>query len=296
VKSSVFASITLLATTTGAFAQFTLGSDSFELADHPTGDRLTIGTTGIPFYARNATGANLSVSIVNDAVFGSNVLRQVDTTTSAAGNGVIGVLPFPIVLANINDFITLSFKFRYLNVASATPNSVGFRFGIWGDGGTPVTADGQGSVSDNDQGYYATIGVGSAAAPGTGNLFFNEGGGTAPIGGGTDRGAITGSGGGVAINDQLVHTALFTLRRTGATTLDLSLSYDGGAAFTGTSSGAGIRTTFNEIAFNDGFVASPVQFAVDDVVVTSNVPEPATGLMCAFGFTALAVSRRRGLR
>ncbi len=296
VKTVLLVSAAILSATSGAFAQVTLATDSFEVADHPTGDRLTIGTSGIPFYSRNATGANVGLSIVNDAVFGSKALQLIDTTTANAGNQLIGVLPLPIVLANVNDFITLSFKFRFLNVGTASPNSTGFRFGIWGDAGTVVTGDNQAAASDNDPGYYAVTGVGTGGAPGAGAFFYNENGGTAPIGGGLDRAAVTASGAGVAITDNLVHTAVFTLRRTGATTVGLTLAYDGGTAFTGTSSGAGIHTTFSEIAFNDGFVASPVQFAIDDVAVTTNVPEPATGLMCAFGFTALAASRRRARR
>ncbi len=293
VKSVLLASAAVLIASNGAFAQVTLASDGFELADHPTGDRLTIGTTGIPFYTRNATSANLSLAIVNDSTFGSNVLQQIDNTGNGS-NQIIGVLPLPIVLANVNDFITLSFKFRFLNMATVTQNAAGFRFGIWGDAGTVVTADNQPTISDNDQGYYVQTGVGTAT-PGSNNLFYNEASGMTPIGGGTDRAIVTGSGAGIAINDQLVHTALFTIRRTNATTIGLTVTYDGATTFTGNSS-ASIRASFSEIGFNDAFVANPVHHAIDDVVVTSSVPEPATGLMCALGFTALAANRRRARR
>lgn len=275
-----------------AFGQFTIATDNFELTDHPGGNLTLAGpTSGIPFYTRNATGASYSVSIANDATFGSNVLQHVDTTATT-GNAIIGVLPLPIVLANTNDFITLTFQFRFLNVGTATANNAGFRFGIWGDGGTTVTANGQTTVSDNDAGYYAQTGVGTTT-PGSGNLFYNEGGGTSPIGGGADRAAVnTTAGNGVAINDGNIHSATFTLTRTNATTVSLSVSYDGGTAFIGNST-TNIRTTFNEIAFNDGFVATPVQFAIDNVQVTSSVPEPGSALLFAFGVAAVAGSRRR---
>lgn len=292
LRSALLSSSLCLVGSYSAFAQFTIATDNFGLTDHPTGDlTLTGPTSGIPFYTRNATGGGYSASIGNDATFNSSVLQHVDTIATT-GNAIIGVLPLPIVLANTNDFITLSFQFRYLNIGTATANAAGFRFGIWGDGGTTVTANGQTAVSDNDSGYYVQTGVGTGT-PGSGNLFYNEAGGTSPIGGGGDRVAVnTTAGNGVAINDGNIHSATFTITRTNATTVSLSVSYDGAAAFIGNST-SNIRTAFNEIAFNDGFVTSPVHFAIDNVQVTSSVPEPGSALLCAFGVAAVAGSRRR---
>jgi hypothetical protein len=255
------------------------------------------GLSGMTFYTRNATGAQYSASIVDDSAaggLGSMALNHNDTTTSSGGNEIIGLLPTPITLATQGDFITLSFRFRYVNVSTATANSAGFRFGIEGSNGSVVTADGQGSTSDNDQGYYIQTGVGTAAAAATNNTFYRENGGVLPILGGTDRAATTASTTGAVINDNLAHTATFTITRGSATNISLSASYDGGTAKT-----ASYPTTpyytFDEIAFGDGFVASPVQFNVDDVLVTSNVPEPGT-LACLFGGAGLLFVRHRRRR
>jgi len=273
----------------------TIVQDDFETDAHPTGSRTvaTGGTNGMQYWTHNATGANYSLTLGSDATFGSNALISSDTTTASVGNEFVGLLPTALTLSSPSDFITFSFSFHLTNEATATTSSAGFRFGIESSNGTAITADGQGSTLDNDTGYYVQVGVGSAGAPGSGNMFYNESGGTAPDFGGIDRAAInTSSGSGFAITDNLTHTASMTVTRTSSTQVQLSLTIDG-STISSSASSTNIRTTFDEIGFGDGFVANPAGFAIDNVVVTSSVPEPSSTGLFLVGLGALAGRYRR---
>ena len=276
-----------------ASAQVTIASDSFELADHPTGDRsvVTGGASGLRFFTRNAIIPNYSASIINDSGpggLGSFVLNHSDST-GTSGNQIIGLLPQPLTLASPGDFIRLEFTFRFLDID--TLSNAGFRFGFEGSNGTLVTGDGQTTVSDNDLGYYAQTGVGTTA-PLNNNTLYRENGGTSPILGGTDRTTVTASSAGVAINDLLAHTASFTITRGTGTNVSLSLSYDGGPAITGTATTVPYYT-FDEIAFGNGFVADAVDFNIDNVSVVTNVPEPSAAVLGLLVVPFIAGRRRR---
>jgi hypothetical protein len=98
----------------------------------------------------------------------------------------------------------------------------------------------------------------------------------------------------MAFNDTNPHNAVFTILRGSAGNLALSLAFDGGTAFT--TSVAGPYYTFDEIAFGNGFVASPVAFNIDNISIVTSVPEPTTFAGLAFGAVALAARRRRAVR
>jgi subtilase family serine protease len=156
-----------------------------------------------------------------------------------------------------------------------------------------LTGDNQGSTADDDRGDYFQNGVGTTA-PASGNTFYNEAGGTTPILGGTDRAVVNATTSGVTINDNLVHTASFTITLLSATSIKLSMVLDGTTTVQTNASTTNIRTTFDEIAFGDGFVASPVQFNIDNIQVTSSVPEPGSAALLGASSLLLLARRRRG--
>lgn len=268
----------------------TLVDDGFEVATHPTGLRTVAAGTGGVFYTRDSAAA-VSATIGADATFGSNGLTVMDLSGGAASKPVIGLLPFAVSLNNPGDFLTLSFNFHFINSGAATDSGGGFRFGFHNSTGTPVTADNQTAVSDNDVGYYTQVAE-TAAGPDTSNTLFRENGGTAPILAGTDRLAVTSNLAGFSISDNNSHAAIFTVTRTNATTMTISTNIDSGTARTGTTT-TNIVTTFDEFSFSNGFATTALNYALDNVQVTSNVPEPTSGGLLVMGLAGLTLRRRR---
>ena len=64
----------------------------------------------------------------------------------------------------------------------------------------------------------------------------------------------------------------------------------------GTDTTANLRTSFDEIAFSNGFTATGLNYAIDNIAVSSNVPEPATSSALAIGTLVLGFRRRRSSR
>ena len=262
-------------------------TDGFEAATHPTGFRSVATAPGVPFWATKST--NGTASLVADGTFGSQALTV--TSTTATNYPVVAPFGGFSTLTNVGDTVNLSFKFRFTNQGTATPSNANFRFGIEGSQGTFVTADGQTATSDDDKGFYVQIGD---TAQATNNLFYQENGGTTSILSGGDRTIVTASNTVAGLADNAIHTASLTLTRN-AGTIGLSLSIDGGAAVTGTSSNASIAS-FDEIAFSNGFATTSMNFAIDDVSVTATnfaVPEPATAGLIALGAVGALARRRR---
>jgi hypothetical protein len=247
------------------------------------------------FYTRDGSAA-ISAAIGADATFGSQALLVSDLNSPAStSKPVIGLLPITFQLANVNDYVALTFSFHFVNNASVTANAANFRFGIFSSTGTPVTSDSQ-TTSDNDRGYYVQVGSSGTIAPASTNVFYNEGGTILPVLASTDRVNIPASAAGVAINNNNVHTAAFTVTRINTTSISLSLIVDGGVAITGTDSTANIRTSFDEIAFSDGFQNPALNYVLDDIAVGSNLPEPSSPATATASALILAIRRRRSQR
>lgn len=268
--------------------------DGFEVATHPTQSRTDFVAPGRPFYTRQ-DAAGTTAAIVNDTGvggLGSRALSVADIDTNTGTSGVtIAPLATAYALNNVNDRLTLAFRFRYTTNATAPAGGNNFRFGFFSSNGSAVSGD-NAPESDTDIGYYAAIGSGGTAA-GTTSLFFEETGGIGNILGGTDRTSITASGtAGTGLNDNAVHTASLTLTRTSASAIGLSLVVDGGTPITGSDTGT-LRTTFDEIAFGGAFNTTGNAFILDDVTV-DYVPEPAAAGLAALGLPLLA--RRRATR
>lgn len=266
----------------------TIVNDGFETTTHPTGDRTVASSPGVAFYTRAVTGSS-TLAIANDATFASNVLAFDDTNGDGQSEGIVAPLGTSLSLDNTGDFLTLSFSFRYTNNASAGANNANFRFGLFNSQSTAVTADNQ-VESVNDMGYYVQVGSGGSVAA-TNNIFFEETGGTAPILGGIDRSNKVASSTGFGINDNAIHTASLTLTRTSATVMGLSLTIDG-TTITASDTST-LITSFDEIAFANGFSTTGLDFLLDSVVVTSSVPEPSIAGLAVLAFSCLALRRRR---
>lgn len=266
----------------------TIVNDGFETTTHPTGDRTVASGTGAAFYTR-ALSATQTLAITNDATFGSNVLAFDDTTAGGQSEGIIIPLSSSINLDNTGDYLTLSFSFRYTNNSAAGANEANLRFGLFNSLGTAVTGDNQ-SASANDAGYYVQVGSGGSATA-SNNVFYEETGLTAPILGGTDRTSKTASSTGFGINDDAIHTASFTLTRTSATVMGLSLTVDGTTITA--SDTTTLITSFDEIAIANGFGVTGLDFMLDNVVLTSSVPEPSVAALSLLALSCLIFRRRR---
>jgi hypothetical protein len=278
-----------------ASAAFVIANDGFETDTHPTGFRTVAvaspvpGNNGIRFFTVKDPNA-ASASITNDVVLGSNAL-VVNNTPNSTSFPIVGNLPLFPTLNNVNDNVTLTFRFRFLNAPTSAPSNSAFRFGIYSSNGTPVTGDNQIGASDNDQGYYVQIGDADQVVN---NLFYRESGGTSPILGGTDRSTGNASAGVAGITDTNAHTAAFSITRTDAATYRLALSIDGGTPVT---MNAGTPyTQFDQIAFSNGFGNPAMNFAIDDVRIEATayaIPEPASLSLAAIGAIGLLARRRR---
>jgi hypothetical protein len=211
---------------------------------------------------------------------------------------IIGLLPLNAATREYeHDFITLSFSFRFVNNASVTAAAANFRFGIFNSTGTPVTSDSQ-TTSDNDRGYYVTGGKQrhDGAKCHKYILQRRRHHPADPRQHRPDK--CNGEFRRAVIKQYRTSTRpAFTLTRVNATAISLSLVIDGGTAITGTDTTANLRTSFDEIAFSNGFTNPGLNYAIDNVVISSSVPEPNTvGIVTAGTLVGAAVTRRRSSR
>lgn len=273
-------------------AAVTVVNDGFELATHPTGFRSVAVAPGVSFIQPDVNTG--TASLVTDDNMGNpvgNKALSVISTSTSTSHVLTAYLGGTISLANVNDTMTLSFKVRMTNTPTAI-NS-GFRFGLFGTNGTVGLAEGSGLTNpNNDTGYYATLGV-SGTTPAANNFLWAESGGTTPILAGGDRVAIN-SAAGPTLNDALVHTVSFTVTRATSTTMNVSFSFDGGPAISGTTTT--LYTSFDEIAISNGFQAVPTTYNIDDVLLEASnftlVPEPSVAGLAGLGLLSLLRRRR----
>lgn len=246
--------------------------------------------SGIAWYDRSV---NSGISIVDDAagINSGNALRFARTGAAMNNRGLVGVLNQTITLANPGDFVTLSFSFRLISTAGTTsPNdsTVGFTFGLYNSNSSVVS--GNDTVdSDNDFGFRGEFGTGTISAVGAFKET-NVPGSAGGLGTGSDGGAVTlNSPVAVGVNDFTTHTGSITLTYNSPSDLNIALMYDGGAVGNGTSSVPFLA--FDEIVFSQG---GSNGFVLDNVEVTSNVPEPGmASLVALFGVMGIAGYRRR---
>jgi len=270
----------------------TVVNDGFELATHPSGFRSIAIAPGVPFIQPD-TGTG-TASLATDDNMGNpvgNKALSVISTSTGAPHVLTANLGGTISLANVNDTMTLSFKIRLTNTPTAVGS--GFRFGLYGTNGTVGLSEGSGLVHSNDDiGYYATVGTNNSA-PVANNVLWAESGGMATILANNDRTAIN-SAAGASLNDTLVHTLSLTVTRATSTTMSVSFSFDGGPAISGTTTT--LYTSFDEIAISNGFQTTPTTYNIDDVRLEASnftlVPEPTVAGLAGLGLLTLLKRRR----
>lgn len=267
-------------------AALTLVSDPF------TDNGVTNGVdpNDTAWFAGQGAGTSAgSLSVISDATLparsepNSNVLQW---TPSASFQAIVA--GYPSASLGTGDFITLSFDFRYPSTPGNNAGG-GFRFGLYNNGATPATGNAAAANDNDDQGYYLSVSTGTSAPS---NNLFRETGGLSGVTAGTDRVTVgTATTTATSITGTEAHTALMTITRTGATSFTILGQIDGTTVMN-TTDAAGTVLLYNELAISTG--GNNQALNVDNVVVTSSVPEPGTlGLLAAPGLLMLARRRRR---
>ncbi|MCD8483120.1 MAG: hypothetical protein LR015_10925 [Verrucomicrobia bacterium] len=212
-------------------------------------------------------------------------------TLSGGGfRGVLFNLNSGVTLANSGDFIELNFS--VVSFASNNNNPWAFRFGIFDNDGTAASANDQTSVTDGWLGFMAIYRTTNSNTNQTNNAIFQQGAGTGGLAGTTNVGGgfggdpsnLAGTGitkVGTNFNsdfrtNEAAFDAVFRIERT-ATGLDITtLQSDTGTTVTRSIAAANVATyDFNSLAF-----AHSGNFTIDDIVVTTNIPEPPPTQRC----------------
>lgn len=264
-----------------------------QLTENFTDGNLTGGAdnSGIAWYARSGSA---TLSIANDPSPGFGAGNALLMERAGAGTivnrGVIGVLTNAITLSNPGDTVTLSFSFRFTTTAGSTSpfsDTEGLTFGFYNSNGTVVAANGS-SASDNDLGYRAEFGSGTDSWVGIAREanFTTAAGGVGTGNDGVQMTVIDPVA--VSIGDFLPHTGSITLTYNSPTEIGISVSYNGNVVGTATNNSP--ITTFDEVVFSQG---GGNGFLLDNVVVTSNVPEPGSAALIALGGVLCVAGYRR---
>lgn len=204
-----------------------------------------------------------AATVVGDSVTGGigagNALKL--TPTSYA-QGFVANLPSTITLVD-GESVTLTFKWRFTGTTNI--NQTGrLRFGFFNSGGTPTAGDANSTVRANDKGYYAQTNPGSASATGTSLMQETIG---DDILGATGTSSAGGNAGASVNGGTTAHTAMLSIRRSGAS-LVLSASIDGLTAATATVASP-LTYSFNEIGMSNGVgnYTTPSPLILDSVQV-----------------------------
>jgi hypothetical protein len=298
LRRSRFVGLALLATSLPALASAAvLLNDTFS-----DGERATQTLANSAQWFASSAATNLTVA--------SGALSL---TTGASGTHALAYFTSsgsPVTLG-IGESLSLTF-----DITLAGPTSVvgGLRIGLFNSGGTRISADGGGASNTaytDDSGYMATVApVGSATSPFNNTLRVYDGrlttGSTALLASTSNPPYATvllsGNVANKNFNAANVYNAIYTLSRTSATEMSISLSYTGifssdlsaSTISITTVDNASIATSFDTVAFYSHSGATSA-LTLDNVVV-SYVPEPsATAALtaaCALGFVAARRRRR----
>ncbi|MDF3057784.1 MAG: hypothetical protein K0R17_1999 [Rariglobus sp.] len=202
-----------------------------------------------------------NLTIASDSTIGSGNALQL-TPNSSLTRGFVGRLPQPITLAD-GGSVTLNFQYRFTGTTNL--NSAGrLRFGLYNAGATYTSSHNQGTVRNNDQGYYGQTNPVSASS--TGTTVARESSGNELLGG---SGVVTIGTAGTSVNGgTTAHTGILSIKRSGSTVI-VSASIDGQTIATGTDSSP-LTYTFDEVVIGVGLgtgTASPLR--VDNLSVST---------------------------
>ncbi len=227
-------------------------------------------------------GTPTSYTVLNDADMG-NALDFSD-----AGQRIYSGSLSAITLGNaVGDTLSYSFQFRIPTVSGS--DNVGFRFGIFNDNGTPVTAPFSSGLTagNDDYGYSAYLGVGTNYL-----TVYHE----TNIGSGTLANDVTNdtrlasTATAPNISDGNAHTAMFTLTEEAAGKVNVAFSVDGTTYFSGLDTNATPVTSFNDLQF---WEHDNLDLRINDIQISTTVPEPVTLGAMSLGVAGLLVRRRR---
>jgi hypothetical protein len=253
--------------------------------------------------------APITLTLGNAYTINGGTLDQTGTGSDGAAfsgssfRGVLFNLAQGVELQSTGDYIQLDFS--VVSFASNNNNPWAYRFGIFDNDGTAATANDQTSVTDDWLGFMAIYKTTNTSTNETNNAIFQQGAGTGGLAGTTDVGGGFGgnpenlSGTGITKvgsnfnsdfrTNEADFNAVFRIERT-ATGLDITtLQSDTGATVTRSIADANVQTySFNSLAF-----AHSGNFTVDDIIVTSNIPEPGTLALVGIALGSLLLFRRR---
>lgn len=237
----------------------------------PVDDALDVGS---PWWLVN--DASHLVSIAHDPA-GLGDDNALFVTTGASQKYIVAQIP-ETTLAEVGDFIKMSFDWR---VSEIVTNRDVFRFGIFHDMGSSITADQTGATDViSDVGYFATLATGNPAAgnrdcrlvragpPNTaaGTLF------------GLDEGLLDEETSPYVTNDMIAHALSITIVRMAVDRVRLDVTYDGNLALTAEDASdatAPIVTAFNQVAIgavgSSGSPAVFLDYVIDNVKVVAQV-------------------------
>jgi hypothetical protein len=248
-----------------------------------------------PFY-RQGNGTQ-AVGTALDSVLGSATNNALTLTS---GTGTFSVVAGRFAaspqtyLVSTGDTVSVSFDFRMTGTIAAS--SAGFRFGLANSNGTTITADQTtAQASADDKSFFVQLGTGGT----TGTSVAEESGTATNVLSGADTVALTTAsaitaGSAITLNDTAKRSALLTLTKN-ASGVGVAVSiFDATGTLLVRAAGAdsgSTLTAFDEVAFGSGGTTN--NFNIDNVVVVTSIPEPATGALVVAPLVVGLSSRRR---
>lgn len=252
------------------------------------------------WYKIDDSTSTLSVESASPLLGSANELRL--ESSDSSNNMQAIVVSFPeVTLANTGDSIELQFAARNVDGGFI---DFGFAFGLFDSGATAITADGDFGAALStleDQGYFARVDVGTSTVntaasvdetidTTTERLRFQ--GGTSLIA--SDFGSDGDDTLMFTNNTDFVYTLTITLLDTNNVEVSLANDEDGtDNPITGES------TTTPTLSFDTLYFAgrpdsnSTVDYRIDNVLITTNIPEPASAVLVALGGLLITSRRRR---